>query len=616
MKSQQLRLLAALLALPFAGFSQSAVPNLISYQGRIADAAGVLVGSTAPVNRIVLFRIYDSPNLSAPANRLYSEQQTVTIAAGEFSVLVGSGTAISTENTNAFSTLSAAVFGGATRYLGVTVDDGDGNPLNDPESSPRQQIASAPFAYRSVVAESVALGGVSAVSLANNSVTTAAIAPGAVTNSQLAAAAVDTTQVADNAVTLAKHAANSVDSSKIVDGSIAFADLGESVRSVMPKAKVVYNQGLSAFTRNPADNSHQFSIFPIDVSDLGVDGEVLISYTGAGRNTGFGGLKVPAVFHGRVRLLMPSFTGGTGTYQTSSQSFSVGSVAGVAPDPTTPFIAVSEGMGPEGNYSTTGVLGSGTIAVALVAAPTPRMADMPLNYYLFQRNIFSFSVVTSVNSPFGSPATVSRTYLDNSGQSNNVAALSHTTNGLSSATSVFTSVTGPFGGQNAIVFQSETTAATGANTNATTAAYMSVPLVHFYHYYPGTLLSPSGGSTGPTYSTQVNTTSNTNAGGAAQPYTVSSIVTGTNKLTVTVSNPHAMQVGDSVTLSGVTGAPAANGTFTVSAVPDRTSFEISLSGATGTYSGGTVSHQGRYNKFRIWAAVHSSVVARVTVSDF
>ena len=604
-----LRLTPVLLGLAVAApaFGQSsAVPTLVSYQSRVTDASGNLIGAPTPVNRIALFRIYDSAGGSA---RLYSEQQTVTIANGEFSILLGTGTQIGTDTGNTFSTFNAAVFAGATRFLGVTIDDGDGNPFNDPEMSPRQQLATTPFAFRSAVAESVALGGVNGLSLANNSVGTAALASAAVTNDKVAASAVATSQLADNAVTLAKQAADSIDSSKIVDGSIAFADLGESVRSVLPKPRYVYNQGLSSFTRNPADSAHQFNIFPIDVSDLGVDGEVLISYTGAGRNNG-GALRVPAVFHGRVRLVMPSFSGGTITYNSGSQSLSSGSAPGVAPDPATPFVAVSEGMGPENNYSTTGILASGTMSVALVAAPTPRMADMPLNYYMFQRSIFSFSVQTSAT---GSPAvTFNRAYTDSGGGFGNLATSSHTTNGFNSVTSVFSAVSGPFGGQTAIMFQSETN---NAGASPTTASYQSVPLVHFYHYYPGKLLSPAGGSTGAIYTDQPNITSNTNAGGGAQSYAVSSIVAGSNKLTISVANPHVMQVGDSVTLSGITGTPTANGTFTIAAVPDRTSFEISLTGATGSYTGGTISHQARFYKYRIWVAVHSTVVARIVVSD-
>ncbi len=144
---------ACLLALPLSASAQTAVPGTITFQGKVADASGALVGATTPVNRVAIFRIYDHATSTAALNRLYSEQQTVTISNGEFNVLVGSGTAVSGE-TNA--TALDGIFTGATRYLGVTVDDG--TTAADPEITPRQQIVTTPFAFRAKVAESV-VGG-------------------------------------------------------------------------------------------------------------------------------------------------------------------------------------------------------------------------------------------------------------------------------------------------------------------------------------------------------------------------------------------------------------------------------------------------------------------------
>ena len=91
-------LCAALLALCpiFATAQTSAVPGYISYQGRVVDAAGANVCAGTPVNRTVIFRIWDNPSSTATANLIYSEAQTVTISEGEFSVLVGQGVANTT----------------------------------------------------------------------------------------------------------------------------------------------------------------------------------------------------------------------------------------------------------------------------------------------------------------------------------------------------------------------------------------------------------------------------------------------------------------------------------------------------------------------------------------
>ena len=137
-----------LLALPLftaqLACAQSAVPSAISYQGRVADASGVLIGDTAPVNRKVTLRLYDS---AAATTSLYTEEQTVTINKGVFSVLLGQGLQVGSEPRPTI----ASVFNGSERFLGVTVDDG--GPAADPEITPRQQIVSTAYAFTAKNAE-------------------------------------------------------------------------------------------------------------------------------------------------------------------------------------------------------------------------------------------------------------------------------------------------------------------------------------------------------------------------------------------------------------------------------------------------------------------------------
>lgn len=642
------KLLAALLGLTVSAsaFAQaSAVPNLMSYQSRVADAAGVPLGNTSPVNRIVLFRIYDSPNLSAPANRLYSEQQTVTISGGEFSVLIGSGTAISTESSNAFSTLSAAVFGGATRYLGVTIDDGDGNPFNDPELSPRQQIVGTPFAFRAQVAEAVAAGGVSATSLANNSVGTAALAAGAITSDKLAANAVGsaqivagsvgTAQVADAAVTATKIATDAIDGSKIVDGSIGLADLNPSVMATLPKPSTVYNQGLGAFTRTGNQQGHQWLLFPIDANDLGVDGEVLISYQGAAKSgttiaNVFGGNysanfspSAPPVFSGQVRIITPTFGGGSTaglaasiTFNSSSTiNFSNSTAAAAMPTSNIPFIATHQGMGPTTSYSVSGLFAptsttNGNTLFIAGAEPVPLSGSAPI-YLGFPKGITGFRVT---NYDAGSTATFS---------ANLMTSIGYGTVSYFQAPSAFSNQSfqagngsGVFAVSNsmplaAAVSVSSAVGTTGGLGTTPIKDFVTYPLLYIFNYYPGGILA----ATTLTNFDILNAATTTGSAGPAQTLTVSSFQVGTNKLTITVPNAHVVQVGDTVVLSGVTGTPAINASYTVSAVPSSTSFEIPATGATGPYTGGTITHTPTYNKFRLWVAVHSTVNARVIVSD-
>lgn len=178
-------MLAALLSVLVAGASlvplsaqtvTSAVPAFLSFQGRVTTPAGAIVGAGTPVNRTVTFRIWSHPSDSLAANLLYSEQQVATISEGEFSVLIGQGAATTgaplgySETTKGKPTVTiadAGVFGGATRYLGVTVDDGNAGTV-DPEISPRQQIVTAAFAFRAKYAESLGSNGASSLTTLDN----------------------------------------------------------------------------------------------------------------------------------------------------------------------------------------------------------------------------------------------------------------------------------------------------------------------------------------------------------------------------------------------------------------------------------------------------------------
>jgi len=153
---------AALLALvPGPATAQtSAVPNFISYQGRVVDAAGNNVGAPTPVNRTVIFRIWDSPSSTNTGNLIYSEAQTVTVSDGEFSVLVGQGVANPTQTFGYPETAKklpdlGTAFDGKDRYLGVTVASAATIAGTDNEITPRQQIVSTAFAMRAKFAESI-----------------------------------------------------------------------------------------------------------------------------------------------------------------------------------------------------------------------------------------------------------------------------------------------------------------------------------------------------------------------------------------------------------------------------------------------------------------------------
>jgi hypothetical protein len=141
------------------------VPLFINYQGKVADSTGLPIGATgtaaapvaAPVNRKVIFRIYDA---STGGNRLWTEEQTATISLGVFSVLLGNGIAptgtASTESRPAFDTIFTPS-NASSRFLEIMVDNGDNTITgSDVPISPRQQITSTAFALHAKVADGIA----------------------------------------------------------------------------------------------------------------------------------------------------------------------------------------------------------------------------------------------------------------------------------------------------------------------------------------------------------------------------------------------------------------------------------------------------------------------------
>ena len=143
------------------------VPLFMNYQGRVTDSTGTGLGTGTPVNRKVVFRIWDTASsggaaLSTPnasVNRLWTEEQTVTISNGEFSVLLGQGIAatggIAGESRPALDTVFTS--SGTSRYLEVIVDNGDGAiNASDTPISPRQQLTSTAYAFRARAADTIA----------------------------------------------------------------------------------------------------------------------------------------------------------------------------------------------------------------------------------------------------------------------------------------------------------------------------------------------------------------------------------------------------------------------------------------------------------------------------
>lgn len=154
--------LTSTLGLALGSLHAQTVPQFMNYQGRVTDSQGNGLGAGTPVNRKVIFRIFDA---ATGGNRLWSEQHTVTISNGEFSVLLGNGIDAVynnvTETPTKTNTPLDTVFttAGVLRYVEILVDNGD-NTINaaDAPIAPRQQITSTAYSFRARSADSIATG--------------------------------------------------------------------------------------------------------------------------------------------------------------------------------------------------------------------------------------------------------------------------------------------------------------------------------------------------------------------------------------------------------------------------------------------------------------------------
>ncbi len=152
-------LLTAVLGLGLSSLPAQTVPLFINYQGKVTASDGTGLGTGTPVNRKVIFRIYDAPTAG---NKIWGEQQTVTMSNGEFSVLLGQGIALEFDPVPATPRPALdTVFttGSAARYLEITVDNGD-NTLTaaDAPITPRQQITTTAYSFRARSADTIASG--------------------------------------------------------------------------------------------------------------------------------------------------------------------------------------------------------------------------------------------------------------------------------------------------------------------------------------------------------------------------------------------------------------------------------------------------------------------------
>lgn len=136
-------LLAGVLASP--ALADSNPPERLTYQGFVVDADGAALGLAAPKNYDIVFRIWSDQAATDADDLLWSEQQTVTIDKGYFSVLLGEGVAFGGERRPALSSVFFAP-DASERYVELMVKRiGPGN--TDVTISPRLRLLASPYAF-------------------------------------------------------------------------------------------------------------------------------------------------------------------------------------------------------------------------------------------------------------------------------------------------------------------------------------------------------------------------------------------------------------------------------------------------------------------------------------
>ena len=186
----------------------ASVPEVINYQGKLMQPSGVPVADGV---YSMQFAIYDAPT---GGTALWSETNSnVQVKGGIFSVLLGS-----------VKNLPANVFDSSSRFFGMKVG-------SDPEMTPRQQMATVPFAVRADEAENaktVSDGAITQTKLADGAITTTKLVDQAVIAGKLGVAAVTTSTLADQSVTKSKIADNAIDSSKLATASITAVNIADN----------------------------------------------------------------------------------------------------------------------------------------------------------------------------------------------------------------------------------------------------------------------------------------------------------------------------------------------------------------------------------------------------
>lgn len=146
-----LAMLLGLSALPQSLLAQAATntpPARVSYQGFLTDGAGTALAPSTPQNFTVDFKIFGAPSGGVV---LWSERQVVTVDKGNFSVILGEGSAIVGENNLNLASVIANRSDASDRFIQLTVTIA-GTPT---VINPRLRLLTTPYAFLATSARAV-----------------------------------------------------------------------------------------------------------------------------------------------------------------------------------------------------------------------------------------------------------------------------------------------------------------------------------------------------------------------------------------------------------------------------------------------------------------------------
>lgn len=230
-----LRLLAAcaVLLLPLAASAaDSNPPDRLTYQSFLVDANGLALGNSAPKNYDVVFRIFAAQTGGVAK---WTEQQTITVDKGYFSVLLGEGAQVASDLRPPLSQLFTGA-DASDRYVEITVK-GIGGGGSDSTITPRLRLLTSPYAFLARNATAlVSQNGASLVTTANGALTVnGSIAATSITGSGAGLSGLTAGQIPNldaskiTSGTLADARIPNLAGTKITSGTVADARLSSNV---------------------------------------------------------------------------------------------------------------------------------------------------------------------------------------------------------------------------------------------------------------------------------------------------------------------------------------------------------------------------------------------------